>query len=63
MLKPLQNLTNQELFDRLAELTSRLTSGRGFDKAHEFCKIDIEEVQAEIEARKVTIPKDHSNRG
>lgn len=48
----LRNLTEQELLDRLAELTSRLSTGRGYDKAREFCKIDIEEIQAEIEFRR-----------
>lgn len=50
----LKNLTHQQLLDRLAALTARLTEGRGFDKGHEFCKIDIEEIQAEIEKRKRT---------
>ena len=48
----LKNLTEQELLDRLAELTTRLSVGRGYDKAREFCKIDIEEIQQEIEFRK-----------
>ena len=48
----LKNLTEQELLDRLAELTSRLSSGRGSDPAYEFCKMDIEEIQEEIESRK-----------
>lgn len=49
----LRNLTEQELLDRLAELTSRLSISRGYDKAREFCKIDIEELQQEIEWRRM----------
>jgi hypothetical protein len=52
MNEALRNLSYQELLDRLAALTARLSEGRGFDKGHEFCKIDIEEIQAEIESRK-----------
>jgi len=48
----LKNLTEQELLDRLAELTSRLSSGRGSDPAYEYCKMDIEEIQEEIESRR-----------
>lgn len=48
----LKNLSEQELLNRLAELTSRLSAGRGYDKAREFCKIDIEEIQQEIEFRR-----------
>ena len=40
----LRNLTEQELLNRVAELTSSLCVGRGYDKAREFCKIDIEEL-------------------
>jgi len=48
----LKQLTEQELLDKLAELTSRLASGRGSDPAYEFCKMDIEEIQEEIESRR-----------
>jgi ribosomal protein L29 len=60
MKEILRHLTNQELVDRLAELTTRFSSGRGFDKAHEFCKMDIEEILEEIEERKVTGSKNAS---
>ena len=51
MKQVLKNLTLQELLDKLASLTARLSAGRGIDKAHEFCRIDIEEIQNEIESR------------
>jgi len=57
MNRILQKLTVQELLDKLAELTSRLSEGRGYDKAREFCKMDIEEIQEELEARKATHSK------
>jgi hypothetical protein len=48
----LQHLTDQELFDRLAELTDHLVSCRGLNASYEFCKMDIEDTQDEIEARR-----------
>jgi hypothetical protein len=48
----LKKLTEQELLDKLAELSSRLSSGRGSDPAYEYCKMDIEEIQEEIESRR-----------
>jgi hypothetical protein len=57
----LRNLSNQQLLDRLAALTSRLSVGRGFDKAYEFCRMDIEEIQAELESRKVIDHHDSSS--
>ena len=47
----LQNMSDQELMDRLAELTEHLSSCRGLNASYEFCKMDIEETQQEIEAR------------
>jgi hypothetical protein len=47
----LQNMSDQELIDRLADLTEHLASCRGLNASYEFCKMDIEETQHEIEAR------------
>jgi hypothetical protein len=47
----LQNMNDQELMDRLAELTEHLASCRGLNASYEFCKMDIEDTQQEIEAR------------
>jgi hypothetical protein len=47
----LQHMSDQELMDRLAELTEHLASCRGLNASYEFCKMDIEETQHEIEAR------------
>lgn len=44
-------MNDQELIDRLAELTEHLASCRGLNASYEFCKIDIEETQHEIETR------------
>jgi len=51
MHKVLQKLTLQELLDKLESHTARLSAGRGIDKVHEFCRMDIEEIQNEIESR------------
>lgn len=52
-MSPLKNLTDQQLLDRLADLTDRLPFCRGLNASYEFCKMDIEDIQAEIEARKL----------
>jgi ribosomal protein L29 len=57
MKEALRNMTYQELLDRLADLTARLSEGRGYDKGHDFCKMDIEEILNEIEARKEALVK------
>lgn len=51
MRQLLKNMTNQELIDRLADLTEHLASCRGMNASYEFCKMDIEETQLEIESR------------
>lgn len=51
MRQLLQNMSDQELIDRLAELTDHLSSCRGINASYEFCKMDIEETQREIEDR------------
>ncbi len=52
MRQLLQYMTDQELMDRLADLTEHLASCRGLNASYDFCKMDIEETQAEIELRK-----------
>lgn len=51
MRQLLQNMSDQDLMDRLAELTEHLASCRGINASYEFCKMDIEETQREIEER------------
>ncbi len=62
MKQLLRNLTLQELLEKLANLTARLCAGRGMDKAHEFCRMDIEEIQKEIESRKEIIVNNQSTK-
>jgi hypothetical protein len=52
MRQMLQHFTDQELLDRLADLTDHLVSCRGLNASYEFCKMDIEDTQEEIEARR-----------
>jgi hypothetical protein len=51
MRQLLQSMSDQQLLDRLAELTDHLASCRGLN-SYDFCIMDIEEAQQEIEARK-----------
>lgn len=44
-------MSDRELIDRLADLTEHLASCRGLNASYEFCKMDIEETQQEIESR------------
>jgi ribosomal protein L29 len=44
-------MSDQELMDRLADLTEHLASCRGQNASYEFCKMDIEETQHEIASR------------
>lgn len=60
MRQLLQHMTDEELLDRLAELTEHLVSCRGLNASYDFCKMDIEDAQEEIEARKLR--NLHSNR-
>jgi len=48
----LRNMSEEELLERLARLTDHLASCRGRDASYDFCIIDIQEVQDEIEDRK-----------
>ncbi|GAC1399455.1 MAG: hypothetical protein NVSMB63_19300 [Sediminibacterium sp.] len=56
MNRPPQELTDQELVDRLADLTLLLSSERGIKPTHEVYKTEIENIQVEIEARKQAQP-------
>ncbi|NCI45113.1 hypothetical protein [Sediminibacterium soli] len=53
MQQLVRHLTDQELLDRLARLTEHLASCRGLNVSYDFCKMDIEETQQEIEYRKL----------
>ena len=52
MRQLLEQLSYQELLDRLANLTEHLASCRGLNVSYGFCMMDIEETQQEIQARK-----------
>jgi uncharacterized protein YihD (DUF1040 family) len=52
MENELTDLTDQELIDKLIELTARLARGRGLDKDYESCKKETLRIQQEIELRK-----------
>jgi hypothetical protein len=54
MQQLLRNLSNQDLLDRLARLTEYLGESRGLNVSYEFCKMDMEEIQQEIEYRRHT---------
>ncbi len=54
MNQSLKKLSDQELLERLADLTDRLALCRGMNVSYDFCMIDIEEALAEIETRKLS---------
>lgn len=54
MTQSLKKLSDQELLERLADLTDRLAFCRGMNISYDFCMIDIEETMAEIENRKLS---------
>lgn len=52
MSQLLKKLSDQDLLERLADLTDRLAFCRGMNISYDFCMMDIEETLAEIESRK-----------
>ena len=61
MSQLLKTLSEQDLLNRLADLTDRLAFCRGMNISYDFCMMDIEETLSEIESRKLIHTEDPPN--